>query len=329
MGGDDSDFPRDLPDMGEGDMSEVTVRISVPRSGPAKRNMMPTLRVVAGRDMLKFASVGSDEQVIIGRDDTAELRLSDATVSKRHARVLSDGNGQITVIDLNSTNGTQINGQSITRAVLRPGDHLEIGAVSLRLDVLSPDELGHLSRVVKRLEAANRDPLTGLLTRAYIDDKLPQLAERCMQANHPIACAFVDVDNFKSINDKYGHQVGDEVLCGIARLLMLGVRDNDPCVRYGGEEIMMFLPGSAEMGAVDVAERIRRTIAGHDWVRTAAGLQVTASFGVSEREKDEDLKSWLYRADQAMLAAKRAGRNRVLRASTLRDEPPLAAGGAR
>jgi PleD family two-component response regulator len=61
-------------------------------------------------------------------------------------------------------------------------------------------------------------------------------------------------------------------------------------------------------------------------VRTAAGLQVTASFGVAEREKDEDLKSWLYRADQAMLAAKRAGRNRVLRASTLRDEPPAAVG---
>src|SRR4030095_16390709 len=139
---------------------------------------MPAPLVVAGRDMLKFASVGSDEQVIIGRDDNAEIRLSDATVSKRHARVLSDGNGQITVIDLNSKNGTQINGQSITRAVLRPGDHLETGAVSLRLDVLSPDELGHLSRVVKRLEAANREPLTGLLPRADMHDKLTQLARR-------------------------------------------------------------------------------------------------------------------------------------------------------
>ena len=286
--------------------------------------MMPTLRVVAGRDMLKFACVVADEQVIIGRDDTAELRLTDTTVSKRHARVLSD-DGKITVIDLNSTNGTQINGQSISRGVLRVGDHLEIGAVPLRLDVLSPDELGHLSRVVKRLEMANRDPLTGLLPRAYIDDRLPQLAERYRQLNQPFACAFVDVDNLQSINDKYGHQVGDEVLRGIARLLMLGVGDNDPCVRYGGEEILMFLPGSDELGAFDVAERIRRTIAGHEWVRTAAGLQVTASFGVSQRDPDEDLKSWLYRADQAMLAAKRAGRNRVIRASTLRNEPPRGA----
>jgi GGDEF domain-containing protein len=145
-----------------------------------------------------------------------------------------------------------------------------------------------------------------------------------MQANHPIACAFVDVDNFKSINDKYGHQVGDEVLCGIARLLMLGVRDNDPCVRYGGEEIMMFLPGRPELGA----GRRRRAHPPHDrWPRLGAHRRGTPGDRVVRRERARQGRrpeELALPRDQAMLAAKRAGRNRVLRASTLRDEPPLA-----
>lgn len=293
------------------DLSEVTVRIPLPSRGPVRRHSIPTLRVVAGRDMLTYATFAPEEQLLIGRDEAADLRLNDITVSKRHARVVADANGTITVVDLNSTNGTAVNSQQVSRAILRPGDHLEVGGVSLRLDMLSLDELGHLGRVIQRLEAANRDPLTGLLNRAYIDDELPKLAERCATAGVPFACAFVDVDHFKQVNDGHGHQVGDEVLAAIARLLMLGVRDGDPCVRYGGEELILFLPGSNEPGAHEVAERIRRTIAGHDWDRTAQGLRVTASFGVAERADGESVAAWLNRADQAMYTAKRSGRNRV------------------
>jgi diguanylate cyclase (GGDEF)-like protein len=99
--------------------------------------------------------------------------------------------------------------------------------------MLSTEELGHLRRVVSRLEAANRDTLTGLLNRGYIDEGLVRLVEKCDRAEVPISCTFVDLDKFKSINDQYSHKVGDEVLVGISRLLMLGVRENDPAVRYG------------------------------------------------------------------------------------------------
>jgi diguanylate cyclase (GGDEF)-like protein len=124
----------------------------------------------------------------------------------------------------------------------------------------------------------------------------------------------MDVDHFKSINDGYNHLVGDEVLAGIARLIMVGVRDADPVVRYGGEEVLLLLPGSSLAVAMDVADRIRRTIAGHDWDRTAPGLQVTVSAGIAERKGDESIKNWLLRADESMLKAKRAGRNRVISA---------------
>lgn len=309
----DDRFRGDSPDLETA--GEVTVKISRGQRMPPKGPTIPTLRVVAGRDMLKYATLAQEDQIIIGRDDTAELRLTDVTVSKRHARVITDQSGTIMVEDLQSTNGTSVNGKPVTRTLLRTGDHLEVGGVSLRLDLLTLDELGHLGRVVQRLDASNRDPLTRLLTRAFMDEDLPQLMERCARGSLPLSCTFIDVDRFKDVNDRFGHQIGDEVLVTIGRLVMLSVRDNDPAVRYGGEELLLFLPGSDEKGAVEVSERVRRAVASHDWDRTAPGLRVTASFGVAQINPDEDVKAWLKRADKAMYDAKRAGRNRVQRSS--------------
>jgi diguanylate cyclase (GGDEF)-like protein len=299
-------------------LEEVTVRLPTTRGGPEVRPDIPTLRVVAGRDMLKFLPLTRPGVYHIGREDNADLHLSDVTVSKRHSRVTVDGRGGVTVQDLGSTNGTSVNGHAVVApSLLRAGDHLDIGGVSLRLDLLSLDELRHLDRVLHRLESAHRDPLTGLLTRAYIEDGLPHLADQCAQAHVPLTCAFVDVDRFKPINDTYGHAVGDEVLTGIARLIMIGVRDADPCVRYGGEEIVIFLPGTEEERGLEVADRIRRSIAAHDWGRTATGLMVTASFGIAQRAGGEPVRDWMNRADRAVYAAKHSGRNRVLPASLL------------
>ncbi len=293
------------------DMHEITVRIAMPRAAAAQAKVIPTIRVVAGPDMLSYITIPEDSSIIIGRDEAADLQLVDATVSKQHAKLMHESGGALLVVDLNSTNGTAVNGQPITRTILRPGDHLEIGGVSLRLDMLSSEELGHLRRVVSRLEAANRDTLTGLLNRGYIDEGLVRLVEKCDRAEVPISCTFVDLDKFKSINDQYSHKVGDEVLVGISRLLMLGVRENDPTVRYGGDEIVFFLPGSPGSRSAEVAERIRRAVASHDWDRTAPGLRVSCSFGVAERRPGESIKDWMDRADQAAYESKRGGRNRV------------------
>ena len=293
------------------DMHEITVRISMPRPAKITKKVVPTLRVVAGPDMLSYITIPEDGEIVIGRDEAADLPLIDGTVSKHHAKIQHQAGNAMLLIDLDSTNGTAVNGQPVTRTILRPGDHLEIGGVSLRLDMMSTEELGHLRRVVSRLEAANRDTLTGLLARAFIEEGLARLVEKCDRAEVPICCFFVDLDRFKSINDQYSHQVGDEVLVGVSRLLMLGVRENDPAVRYGGDEIVVFLPGSSESKAAEVADRIRRAVAGHDWDRTAPGLRVSLSLGVAERLPGEDIKTWMDRADQAAYESKRKGRNRV------------------
>jgi two-component system, cell cycle response regulator len=306
--------PPGLEPIGEEDSSEVTMRLPIRRAAAAAPLRTPTLRVRAGRHMLQFATVRPGEPIIIGRDESADLRIPDLTVSKRHARVEAAGDGTVRLEDLGSTNGTTLDGSAIGTILLRPGDQVEVGAIGLRLDLLSDDELRHLARVVARLESANRDALTGLLNRGWMDEELPSLVERYDRAELPITCAFVDVDHFKRVNDTFSHAVGDEVLSAIARLLMLGVRDADPCVRYGGEEILLFLPGSDEAHALDASERIRASIAAHDWGRTAPGLTVTASIGVAERGRGESVRDWVDRADAALYAAKRAGRNRVFRA---------------
>ncbi len=300
---------------------ERTRTLVLQRSGPSRRVLVPTLRVIAGRDMLRHVVLNANGEFIVGRDEGCALRLVDVSVSRRHAKIATAADGSITVQDLGSTNGTAVNGQAVGFAEIRTGDAVEFGAVSLKLDLLSLDEIAHLENVVDALALAHRDPLTGLLTRAWLEDELPSLCDRAARAGTAISCVFVDVDHFKRVNDTFGHGIGDDVLMGVARILLLGVRDADACVRYGGEEFVVFLPASDERSAQDVAERIRRAIEAHDWSRTANGLRVTASMGVAQMLPNEARKDWIARADRALYAAKHAGRNTVRRAGDGRVQP--------
>ncbi|MBM4391061.1 MAG: diguanylate cyclase [Deltaproteobacteria bacterium] len=318
--------PHDATPMTKADAGEVTRKMRRQNLSQRTRVEIPTLRVVAGRDMLSYIALHNAEEIVIGRDDNADLILTDVLVSRRHARVIVGDDMSITVHDLGSTNGTSVNGQAVERSLLRPGEHLEIGGVSLRLEMLSLEEIEHLSNVVMRLKQQNRDPLTGLLTRSWLEEELPLLMDRSQRTRSSVSCIFFDIDHFKQVNDRFGHHVGDEVLVGVARLLLYGVRDNDPVVRYGGEELVMFLDHADEAHAKEVAERIRRDVQGHDWSRTAAGLKVTisagvAQWGVASGEKGsvavlerESARDWMGRADRCLFDAKRAGRNRVVAA---------------
>ena len=296
------------------DLTDITIRITSDQmktqDDDATRHQI--IRVVAGRDMLSFVLLNKGEQILIGRDDSAELRLQDRAVSKRHAVVNCTHSGQMILIDLGSTNGTFVNGQQVQRSELQEGDHLEIGDVALRVGTISNAELRHLSKVVSRLESAHRDPLTGLLTRAFMEEDLSKLITQCEGTGSPISCAFVDLDNFKPINDTFGHQIGDEVLKNISRIVMMHVRGGDPCVRYGGDEMLIILPGIDEARAVRVIGRIRTAILEHDWARIIKGLTMTASFGVASHSPGETQDDWLNRADQAVYQAKAQGRNQVV-----------------
>jgi diguanylate cyclase (GGDEF)-like protein len=153
---------------------------------------------------------------------------------------------------------------------------------------------------------ATLDALTSVLNRKALDRALRQLEEDEAE----LSLVFIDVDHFKEVNDNYGHGIGDRVLAALGRLLRDHVRPNDVVGRYGGEEFVVVLRDAGTDAARRVAERIRQSISGC----TIAGLsrRVTVSAGVAPRARGESISELIARADLALYAAKRAGRNRVL-----------------
>jgi diguanylate cyclase (GGDEF)-like protein len=159
-------------------------------------------------------------------------------------------------------------------------------------------------------EQADRDWLTGLRNRRYLARAEEGMAQA--QREGPVSLAVVDVDRFKSINDRFGHQAGDQVLVRIAALLESHVRAHDVVVRTGGEEFAVFMPGARDEEAAACGERLRAMIAGAPWDEIAAELAVTASIGVASSSECSDLRELEQLADERLYAAKRAGRDRVV-----------------
>ncbi len=158
--------------------------------------------------------------------------------------------------------------------------------------------------------AAHEDVLTGLHNRRHAEYALPLLIEGARVAGQVISVAALDVDHFKSINDNHGHAVGDAVLQQLARLLQQRLRSADLVARIGGEEFIAVLVGTAPRQAVEVCERLRQAVAGHDWSAITPGLAVRISVGIAGGLPPQSL-DLLQQADEALYAAKRGGRNRV------------------
>jgi len=157
-------------------------------------------------------------------------------------------------------------------------------------------------------EMATKDGLTGLFVRRYFDMRIEEEIARARRYGKEVALLMTDIDHFKSINDRYGHQVGDEVLKAVAQVIKSIVRKIDIPCRYGGEEFAVILPETAKDGAIVIAERIRKTVASE----TIKGIRVTISIGVGIWQRGESVESFIKRVDRALYTAKETGRNRVV-----------------
>ncbi|SMC08338.1 GGDEF domain-containing protein [Nitratiruptor tergarcus] len=166
------------------------------------------------------------------------------------------------------------------------------------------------SKFNEQKKEAQHDALTGLLNRRSFDKDMEQLDKIKMG----YSLLILDIDNFKKINDTYGHLIGDEVLKEVGEILKTYVRKNTKAYRYGGEEFVVLLPEGNKIAAQKVGERLREVIEHKNLKLPNSGqmLQYTASFGGAEKQPNEIYKEVLHRADEALYEAKRTGKNRVV-----------------
>jgi diguanylate cyclase len=170
---------------------------------------------------------------------------------------------------------------------------------------------------------SNTDPLTGLANRRSLEAFLRAAQITAMEAGTPLSILMIDIDHFKTFNDDYGHQVGDQVLRLVARVLQESVRDCDLAARYGGEELMAVLPGASLDVCTEAAERIRRRIDEARLTRRTTGEElssITVSIGVAQFRMAESAEGMIERCDRALYQAKRSGRNRTVGESSVDEE---------
>lgn len=277
------------------------------------RNAPPALILLMGPSNLigKQWSIEKPEYVI-GRSPDSPIFVEDRSVSKRHAEVRLVGT-EVFIVDLGSTNGTEVANQPIqahTKRKLVNNEQIKIGSV-----IFKYLEQGNLETVSARstFDKTQIDPLTQIFNKGALLTQGEEVFRRAKVAQMALSVIVFDLDNFKSLNDTYGHQAGDYVLRELADVATQKlIRKGDFFARFGGEEFCLILLGSNLQKGVEVAERIRHTIENHNFAYKGTKLTVTVSAGVASLEGA--MESWtelFEKADQASYVSKKNGKNKV------------------
>jgi diguanylate cyclase (GGDEF)-like protein len=169
-----------------------------------------------------------------------------------------------------------------------------------------------LDSVLRLRQQASHDSLTGALNRGAFEERVESEVIRARRAGSPLAIVVFDLDHFKRINDSFGHAAGDSVLRGVGDLIQRSKRRSDAFGRIGGEEFALMLPDTDMGGAAVLCDKLRARVS----KIATGGAPLTVSFGIAEADASTDARRMLEDADRALYAAKRAGRDRAVRAST-------------
>ena len=248
---------------------------------------------------------------VLGRGEDCDLRTSENSVSRRHARVEPTPAGYA-VTDMGSTNGTYVNDAAVPgQRVLRDGDYLRVGNCIYRFLTGGNIESEYHEEIYR---LTIMDGLTQIHNQRYLLDFLERELARSVRHARPLAVLMIDLDCFKRVNDVHGHLCGDFVLRELSERVRHGVRREDLFARYGGEEFCLVLVETPPDGAVEVAESVRQSVEARPFVFDGKEVSVTVSVGVATTRGEATLApaELLRAADDQLYSAKRAGRNRVM-----------------
>jgi diguanylate cyclase (GGDEF)-like protein len=253
-------------------------------------------------------------QISIGRHPNNDIAVNDNKMSKNHCEISIIKNidheiERIVLQDLNSTNGTFVNSELVQQKILKAGDKIETGNTIFRFSF--NDEIEEFYQA-KLFNFATTDSLTGLYNKRYVLSELENQCRIAYRNQRPFSIILMDIDNFKTINDLYGHLAGDEFLKYTAFLIESSLREQDICGRFGGEEFLIVLPETNLSGAFTVAERIRGKVEISKLKYQQLEIHTTVSIGINEIDSEQgNITQLLKIADQALYQAKKTGKNKV------------------
>jgi two-component system cell cycle response regulator len=268
-----------------------------------------TLTMIAGPEPGATFTLEADE-TILGRGSGSDYLLDDPSVSRKHVRITCGDDGHYVIEDLASTNGTFVSGRRVRRTTLRSGDRLQLGRECIFRFAILDEEEETLQR--KLYESSTRDTLTGLANRRSLSERLTSEIAHARREGLDLAALMIDIDHFKSINDRFGHLAGDQVLRAIALCGGQVLRAGDLFARYGGEELVVLARDLGREEAKALAERFRRALSELRIEVGGGSISVTVSIGVALLSAaDAGGIELIARADAFLYEAKLGGRNRV------------------
>jgi diguanylate cyclase (GGDEF)-like protein len=281
--------------------------------GPAESESEADIILISHPDSQHLGSrfrLSPGSTLEIGRSASVSISLPEVlSLSRKHARLRYAG-AVVTIEDLGSTNGTYVNGQPIHgRAILRSGDRFQTAAVHFKfLHEQDVESAYHLAIY----ELVARDGLTEIYNKRKYEEEVQREFARAVRHKRPLSLVIFDLDEFKQINDTYGHLCGDFVLKQVASLAKDLVRPEQVLARVGGDEFVILAPETGAAGAEAMAAKLRDRVIGLDHRYGDLRISVSCSFGIAELTDAMTTPQDLYHAaDSALLLSKRNGRNRV------------------
>ncbi|MGI8907661.1 MAG: diguanylate cyclase [Candidatus Sumerlaeaceae bacterium] len=313
-----------------GDLGSTAIAAKGRAAALGQQKLTPTLVCFEGAEKGKSFPINKSE-MLIGRSVDIEIPITDELASRQHARIdyLNCENPfqepVCYIEDMQSRNGTEVNGKRInSRMRLRTFDRVQIGTTVYGYMVKDDTEV----QVQESYFAlATQDALTGLNNRRQFLALAAHHIARAQRSGNSIALLVIDADYFKSINDEHGHDVGDQVLAHLAGIIRDACRAEEIAARWGGEEFVVLLPDCDFQGASTAAERIRSAVESSTFQGPRGTLHVTVSIGGAAMNYNTHFETLFHQADQQLLHAKRAGRNRVRLTTTTRGSSSISTAG--